>query len=503
MRNRRWASRAAASVVLAVSVAAFCLCGVAVTTPPASAASCKQVLVIGVRGSAETSKNFGGFGETVVRAVNRFRATLGTKTSVETQAFDYEARSVFAAGNVLMPKLFFDSADSGISQLRDLLSSRTSACPKQKLVLIGYSQGALVINRALVELGTAVSSALGHVASVELIADPQRIGTSPYATGGANNAFNGSTVATGVYPSDQLPDAVMSRTDSYCVKNDLVCAWNPNSNLVTAVLNAAINEGLVRVHGSYKTNGDAAEAGEHAARRVRGFKLSGVGNPPATARPPQPATTSAPVANFATFSASNSVGDSVEGRITIGDATPLNTQVSRALGSCSDVGGVGDRNLYIPFHVEMHVTSSLPVLFNVSIQVDPADLLGAGTTWIATTAGSQYECPRSSGKQSGLYWRAAQPGHTNVGDGYVVIQDALSPQYPTGNPAAIQLLYAGVTWLLGTEHPGVTLAGPKAVECRFRRDGIVDGQYLHFGSGSTFTIQRFAQDTPIDCLPIE
>jgi hypothetical protein len=74
MRNRRWASQAASQAVVTVSILALGLCSVAVATPSASTASCKQVLVIGVRGSAETSKNFAGFGETVVREVNR----LGT-----------------------------------------------------------------------------------------------------------------------------------------------------------------------------------------------------------------------------------------------------------------------------------------------------------------------------------------------------------------------------------------------------------------------------------------
>lgn len=264
MRRR---SRWVALLVAAMTVPAV----VGVAAPPASAAKCTKVLVVGVRGSGEQP----GFGRTVSLAVDKFRKTFGSETGSEKQvekvALDYPATEVSSVGTVINPLRFFASARQGIDKLERLLDKRATECPDQGFVLVGFSQGALVVNRALVRLGEQKSNVLKRVVAVGLIADPQRIGTSAYARGTASSAFNGLTVAFRTYPADNLPNVetrygrtLRQSTESYCLAGDVVCAWNRPRDVTGAVLSAA---GWA-VHLQYRRNGTANRVGKDLARLV-------------------------------------------------------------------------------------------------------------------------------------------------------------------------------------------------------------------------------------------
>jgi hypothetical protein len=149
-------------------------------------------------------------------------------------------------------------------------------------VLTGYSQGALVVNRALVALGAAHSTVLGQVTAVELIADPQRLGGSSYLQGNAPTNLSGLSAVLGRYPPDQLPATVASVTGSWCHAGDIVCAMSQGvAKQLAALLTAPIPEKVVRaielvhalkegskIHAGYADRGEAHAAGVQAAHRL-------------------------------------------------------------------------------------------------------------------------------------------------------------------------------------------------------------------------------------------
>jgi len=244
---------------------------------PASAevamrSSCSRPLVIGVAGSGE-KHDVNGYGSTVARAVNTFRGTFGRPTVAVAlaAATDYPAAPVYPI------KRFDGSLKKGIVALAERLATESNRCPARAIVLIGYSQGAAVINRALIRLEGQQPSALERVAAVELIADPQRIGTAVYTRGSARRNWSGLTIALGLFPDHDIPSSLDGRTDSYCTDGDTVCAAAPNiarrlGNQATGVVEVV--KGIFAAHTHltyYLSHGVADDAGRRAARRLEKY----------------------------------------------------------------------------------------------------------------------------------------------------------------------------------------------------------------------------------------
>jgi cutinase len=236
-------------------------------TPP----KCLRVMAIGIRGSGETSADAGGLGATVAVAVKRFKQQVGK--SVAVKPIDYPSLGVDVAFSD--PARYYAGAKLGINALTAELRQQVQACPREMIVVFGYSQGALVANRALVDLGASQPAALRRIAAVELIADPQRLGTAPYTTGTAPRALNGLGIfAAGLalpgvgFSADDLPLQIQVRSRSYCVVGDVVCAWD-STRPVSEALTPAAQATARRAHLSYATNGYARQAGSHAASMVK------------------------------------------------------------------------------------------------------------------------------------------------------------------------------------------------------------------------------------------
>lgn len=116
-------------------------------------------------------------------------------------------------------------------------------CPTEKLVLSGYSQGALVIHIALLELNHSDPSALDstHIAAVLMIADPAKVGGAAEETWQADDQLAGAGVqnADGIWTKlpglpdvdkGPLPSSVVGRTLAICHNHDIVCAPGGQSN---------------------------------------------------------------------------------------------------------------------------------------------------------------------------------------------------------------------------------------------------------------------------------
>lgn len=115
----------------------------------------------------------------------------------------------------------------GVRTLIDTLNVQTVECPEQNFILLGYSQGALVIGDALAApearlvgntVGGLTSEAADRVLAVVLYGNPRFVGSEPFNAGTFDPSMNGLLPR----PPGSL-DAFADRLRDYCVKRDFVC----------------------------------------------------------------------------------------------------------------------------------------------------------------------------------------------------------------------------------------------------------------------------------------
>lgn len=229
-----------------------------VPNPAAAATGCDRPLVVGVRGSGENGQ---GYGETVRRAVDGFDANYSG--DFRQISLDYPSEPVSTLIKPWRQGAYQDSMYTGIGNLRRLLEQMHSECPEQPWVLFGYSQGALVVHRALIEMDAANPFILSpHLAGVGLIADPLRKGRDEKIASSdstASTKLDGIALAAHQYRHTLLPIWAQNVTESLCYENDPICAYSHGQ--------AAREKFHQSIHDDYKEFG-AFDVGARAARRL-------------------------------------------------------------------------------------------------------------------------------------------------------------------------------------------------------------------------------------------
>jgi hypothetical protein len=219
--------------------------------------SCPAFLAIGVRGSGESPQGdppsysgpADGFGARTGNAYNGFKNYLTSHgysgTDFESLGLRYRALGVAFNPFNFGTQGYFDSIFEGVDRLISELYAQRSRCPSQRVLLTGYSQGALVIHLALRLLETSDSSMLSasRIAGVMLIADPAKTpnGNETIWEGENDEAADGSGIdgADGIWNKSRLPNrgpipsAIVGRTISFCFQQDIVCAPGSRANMVT------------------------------------------------------------------------------------------------------------------------------------------------------------------------------------------------------------------------------------------------------------------------------
>jgi cutinase len=235
---------------LLVGVSAGFLSGVVLTAcallsaplPSASAQPCPDVEVVFARGTAE-APGVGGVGQAFVDSL---RSKVGGR-SVGVYGVNYEASSDFTAG--------LDFARTVVDGIRDAsahIESTTTNCPNTRMVLGGYSQGAVVA-------GFVTSSAIPAQIPPEFVPYiPQ-----PMPPEVANHV---AAVALFGKPSDQFmrdvgaPPIVIgplyqAKTIDLCAPDDTICS--------------GAGPGVPSVaHALYPANGMVDQAATFAASRL-------------------------------------------------------------------------------------------------------------------------------------------------------------------------------------------------------------------------------------------
>lgn len=205
----------------------------------ASHAVCSRILFVGARGSGQPTGQWQGYGPEV-HAFRQELRRLETKRSgwMNESWVDYPAHSTERLtrprldsqdlwGYWEQAKSYFDGLDKGVSETVRLLKDAARKCPTQHVVLAGYSQGAMVMQRAAARLqADGRTDIVARIAGLVLFGNgdrPPDAGTRIEGSPRAGAAGQGIAQAFGKHPP--VPRNLTERTWDVCSKNDLICDW--------------------------------------------------------------------------------------------------------------------------------------------------------------------------------------------------------------------------------------------------------------------------------------
>ena len=236
------------------------------TDPPGG--SCSDVLFVAVRGSGEPPQGAQSYDANEL-------ANMGTRVNwafygmqdglkdlhptwtIRPFSLRYPALPVPGPWGAVFGSDFDNYMDSywdGAGSIALGVRQEADLCPSERIVLAGYSQGALAIHLAVTELMDADDRS--HIGAIALIADPENRGDDPETKYGS-----ASPLADGIYTkvfghgdTSAFPSSIAGRTISLCDDNDIVCAPGIGS--------------WTYVHESYDSN-DIRPLGEWAAQRLK------------------------------------------------------------------------------------------------------------------------------------------------------------------------------------------------------------------------------------------
>lgn len=184
----------------------------------------------GQRDAAGLNSN-GGMGGVVFQSYSQLRDELAASGKTLTaEAVQYRAAPVPVDGGLGGWMDFMDSVEEGKEAAAEQIDAFSERCPSTKLVLAGYSQGAMVMHRNLADLQDDP-----RVAAALLIADGDRLpgdttlnlGSTAYVPGeGKGVAQEHSFLASA--PTSPLEPLLGARTISVCDTGDPVCDYDPD-----------------------------------------------------------------------------------------------------------------------------------------------------------------------------------------------------------------------------------------------------------------------------------
>jgi hypothetical protein len=219
------------------------------TLLPPPGPTCPAALIMGARGSGESFRGFDGMGPSVDRMAQDLRAWLAKAgAGTQTLANPYPAIST----NVLKPSRatilliiaappiglahylshnvhpFLRSIDEGIDTEVQQADDEVSDCPATKLVMAGYSQGAMVIHQAELRLQSSHRRTFRHIVGTLLLADGDRVANSRAHRFGSALA-RGEGIRPYLHAVRRRDVPLPGSTGNICKAGDLICDFNLHS----------------------------------------------------------------------------------------------------------------------------------------------------------------------------------------------------------------------------------------------------------------------------------
>jgi pimeloyl-ACP methyl ester carboxylesterase len=190
---------------------------------------CSWLQIVGVRGHGDPPTETG---HDVRALVTRLQTRLGPAGLADVVPFPYEQGPDVGAVPLSVPR----DVSAGARALEQYVDRRSAACPGERLVVIGQSEGAAVAHLALPRIGDAVRAAV-------LLGDPLHLSGAPYnanlgpTPNGALTPWLGLGIdISGRKWTDPVPNRLAWKVMSYCLPHDQVCGLNlldraPNAHL--------------------------------------------------------------------------------------------------------------------------------------------------------------------------------------------------------------------------------------------------------------------------------
>jgi hypothetical protein len=239
----------------------------------ATPSRCADVLYLGARGSGQpaggsSADGESGMGPQVHASYQRLVSDLPGRR-VTGMAVDYpalRAELLFAD-----PASYFSGLERGVRSVRRTLREQTRLCPSQRIVLSGFSQGAMVMHRAIQDLITLADASsrdiLRHVAGVILLADGDRLKgdrTTDFGSAESGRGISYALTAESGARGTRLPSRFRPRVFSVCEAADVIC---DHRSLLQA--NGAGVDGFTIHTTQYNGSRNVLAATDAAAARVR------------------------------------------------------------------------------------------------------------------------------------------------------------------------------------------------------------------------------------------
>lgn len=193
---------------------------------------CTPILVIGARGSGnpyqQDATGLWGFDSPLSQLANGLLSYYG-KNNVTAYGLPYPADPIGVLqhlDNVVFSGGYDLSVKYGVEDLTATVMTQAQACPLQLIDLVGYSQGANVVNTTIPQLPQSVR---GHINGVVTFGDPQFGGQNAEDSGSYNPADNGIKATLSSGPRSELPADILTKARSYCDDTDYICNVSPKS----------------------------------------------------------------------------------------------------------------------------------------------------------------------------------------------------------------------------------------------------------------------------------
>ena len=200
----------------------------------ATDAPCPDVAIYGARGSGEDYlASQAGMGPTVAKVSDRLLHGLPPTMRVLQVGLTYPAVTAASAivGNSATYK---NSVSSGAETLAHWLGQDVTRCPHVKIVLIGLSQGANVLEYMLTA-APQPTPVTRRIAAILLYGDPVRQPGKSYNVGPPD--ARGALVSPGLQPptpnnvTPSIPPYLAGATQSYCLAHDPICGFTTDNFL--------------------------------------------------------------------------------------------------------------------------------------------------------------------------------------------------------------------------------------------------------------------------------
>jgi hypothetical protein len=245
---------------------------------------CADVLFLAARGSGESVPGGvrndpddadDGVGGPVYTAYTEFKQELTDgRTITPVISVAYPADNVTVILRHAVSNAYIRDLDAGVAEARQALAARATQCPNERIVLAGYSQGAMIMHRILENAtvpgaGSLAASVRDRIDAVILIGDGDRVADdtiNDYGTAkpSAQGIGTQSSDVSGTVTS-KLPPALGAKAFSVCDAGDVVCDFRMPFGSVDDDNALAVDINGIWVHLGYTNSQPVIDASKAAS----------------------------------------------------------------------------------------------------------------------------------------------------------------------------------------------------------------------------------------------